>query len=82
MHLPQRYALSRSDSSKPIPMVQCGCLGPEERQYPAFLCGLQVPQRAYKEGLIPFAPDSGGLGKHGGVSTFLLNGFQVGLLAN
>ena len=28
------------------------------------------------------ASDSGGLGKHGGFSTFLVNGFQVGLLAN
>ena len=41
-HLPQRYAGSRSDSSEPIPMVQRGCPGPEERRYSAFLCGLQV----------------------------------------
>ena len=50
--------------------------------YSALLRGLQAPQRAYKEGLIPFAPHSGGLGKHGGVGTFLINGFQVGLLAD
>ena len=31
---------------------------------------------------IPPALDSGGLGKHGGVRTFLVNGFQVRLLAN
>ena len=45
-----------------------------------FLCGLQVPQRMYKEGLVPPAPDSGGSGKHGGVSAFLINGFQVRIL--
>ena len=41
-----------------------------------------MPQCAYKEGLVPPATDSGGPGKHGGVSTFLVNGFQVGLLAD
>ena len=46
------------------------------------LHGLQVPQCTYKEGLIPFALHSGDLGKHGAVSTFLINGFQVRLLAN
>ena len=35
-----------------------------------------------KEGFIPPAPHSGGLGKHGRVSTFLVNGFQVRLLAD
>ena len=35
-----------------------------------------------EEGFIPFAPHSGGIEKHGGVSAFLLNGFQVRLLAN
>ena len=55
MCLPQGYAGSRSDSSKPIPMVQCSCLGPEERWYSALLHGLQVPQCAYKEGLVPSA---------------------------
>ena len=63
-------------------MVQCGRLGLEERWYSVFLRGLQVPQCTCEGGLIPSAPDSGGLGKHGGVSTFLINGFQVGLLAN
>ena len=72
----------RSDSSEPIPMVQCGCLGSEEGRYSALLHGLQAPQCAYEEGLIPFAPHSGGLGKHGRVGTFLINGFQVRLLAN
>ena len=82
MHLPQGYAGSRSDLPEPIPMVQYGCLGPEERRYSVLLRGLQVPQCSYKEGLVPFAPHSGGLRKHGGVSTFLINGFQVGLLAD
>ena len=36
----------------------------------------------YEEGHIPPAADSGGLGKHGRVSTFLINGFQVRLLAD
>ena len=30
----------------------------------------------------PFAPHSGGIGKHGRVGAFLINGFQVRLLAN
>ena len=60
----------------------CGCPGPEEGWYPAFLRGLQAPQCTYEEGLISPAMDSGGPGKHGGVSTFLVNGFQVGLLAD
>ena len=82
MRLPQGYVGSRSDLPEPIPMVQCSCLGPEEGWYPMFLLGLQAPQCAHEEGLIPFTLHSGGLGKHGGVSTFLINGFQVGLLAN
>ena len=41
-----------------------------------------MPQCADEEGFIPFAPHSGGIGKHGGVSTFLVNGLQVRLLAN
>ena len=82
MRLSQGYAGSRSNSSKPIPMVQYSCFGLEEGWYSVLLSGLQVPQCAYEEGLIPFALHSGGLGKHGGVSTFLVNGFQVGLLAN
>ena len=40
-----------------------------------------MPQHADKEGFVPFAPCSGGIGKHGGVGTFLINGFQVRLLA-
>ena len=36
----------------------------------------------YEEGLVPPAMDSGGPGKHGGVGTFLIDGFQVGLLAD
>ena len=35
-----------------------------------------------KVGFLPFASHSGGIGKHGRVSTFLVNGFQVRLLAN
>ena len=76
------YAGSRSDSSEPIPMVQHSCPGPEKGQYPVFLHGLQTPQCVYEEGLVPPATDSGGPGKHGGVSTFLVNGFQVRLLAD
>ena len=81
-HLSLGYAGSRSDSSEPIPMVQHGCPGLEEGRYPAFLHGFQIPQCAYEEGLVPPATDSGGPGKHGGVSTFLVNGFQVRLLAD
>ena len=80
--LPQGYAGSRSNLSEPIPVVQCGCPGLEERWYSALLHRLQVPQCLYEEGLVPLAPHSGGLGKHGRVGTFLVNGFQVGLLAN
>ena len=65
---------------KPIPMVQCGCLGPEGRWYSVLLHGLQVPQCMYEEGLIPFAPHSGGLGKHVRVSTFLSMDFKSGFL--
>ena len=36
----------------------------------------------YEEGLVPPAMDLGGPGKHGGVSTFLINGFQVRPLAD
>ena len=35
-----------------------------------------MPQHVEEEGFIPFAPHSGGVVKHGGVSTFLINGFQ------
>ena len=82
MCLSPGHAGSRSDSSEPIPMVQCGHSGPEEGQYPAFLRGLQMPQCMYEERLIPPAMDSGGPGKHGRVSAFLINGFQVRLLAD
>ena len=41
-----------------------------------------MPQRAYEEGLVPPATDSGGPGKHGRVGVFLVDGFQVGLLAD
>ena len=41
-----------------------------------------MPQCMDEEGFIPFATHSGGIGKHGGVGTFLINGFQVRLLAN
>ena len=47
-----------------------------------FLCGLQTPQHTYEEGLVPPAMDLGGPGKHGGVSAFLIDGFQVRLLAD
>ena len=82
MCLSPGHAGSRSDSSKPIPMVQHGCSGPEEGWYPAVLCGLQGPQCGYEEILVPPAMDSGGPGKYGGVSAFLVNGFQVRLLAD
>ena len=63
-------------------MVQCGCSGLEEGRHPAFLHGLQVPQCTYEERLVPPATDSGGPGEHGGVSAFLIDGFQVRLLAD
>ena len=62
-------------------MGQPGCPG-LEGQYPAFLRRLQMPQCVYEEGLVPPATDSGGPEKHGGVSTFLIDGFQVELLAD
>ena len=37
---------------------------------------------AWMKGFIPFASHPGGIGKHGGVSSFLINGFQVRLLAD
>ena len=73
---------SRSDSSEPIPLVQHGHPGPEERWYSAFLHGLKVPQCMNEEGIISLAMDSGGLGKHGGVSAFLTNRLQTRLLAD
>ena len=82
MRLSLGHAGSRSNLSEPIPMVQCGCSGLEEGQYPAVLRGLQAPQCAYEEGFVPPATDSGGPGKYGGVGTFLVNGFQVRLLAD
>ena len=82
MCLSPGYAGSRSDSSEPIPMVQHCCPGPEEGWYPALLRGLQMTQCTYEEGLVPPAMDSGGPGKHGGVSPFLIDGFQVRLLAD
>ena len=63
-------------------MVQCSGPGLEEGRYPAFLCGFQILQCMYEEGLVPPATDSGGPGKHGGVSAFLVDGFHVGLLAD
>ena len=36
----------------------------------------------YEERLVPLASDSGGLGKYGGVGTFLVNGLQIRLLAD
>ena len=81
-HFTPGYAGGRGNPSKPITMVQCGGLGPEEGWYSALLCQFQMPQCADKEGFIPFAPHSRGIGKHGGVDTFLINGFQVRLLAS
>ena len=63
-------------------MVQCGCSGPEEGWHPAFLRGLQAPQCMYEERLIAPAMDSGGPGEHGRVGAFLIDGFQVRLLAD
>ena len=68
--------------SEPIPMMQCGCPDLEEGQHPAFLCGLQAPQCMYEERFAPPAMDSGGPGEHGRVSAFLIDGFQVRLLAD
>ena len=63
-------------------MVQHGCPGPEEGWHTAFLCRLQVPQCAYEEGFVPPARDSGGPGEHGEVGAFLIDGFQIRLLAD
>ena len=62
--------------------MQCGGLGLEEEWYSALLCRYQMPQCMNEEGFIPFAPHSGGIGKHGWVSTLLVHGFQIRLLAN
>ena len=35
-----------------------------------------------EERFLPLALHSGGIGKHGRISTFLVDGFQVRLLAN
>ena len=79
MRLPQG---SRGNSPELIPMVQCGCLGPEEGQHSALLRRLKVPQCAYEDGLVPPATDLGGLGKHGRFGAFLINGLQIRLLAD
>ena len=63
-------------------MVQHGCPGPEKGQHPAFLCRFQAPQCAYEERFVPTATDSEGPGEHGGVSAFLIDGFQIRLLAD
>ena len=56
--------------------------GPEEGWHTAFLHRLQAPQCTYEERFVPPATDSGGPGEHGGVSAFLINGFQIRLLAD
>ena len=81
-HFTPGYAGGRGDLSKPITVVQCGGLGAEEGWYSVLLCQFQMPQCMDEEGFVPFAPHSGGIGKHGGVGTFLVNGFQIRLLAN
>ena len=63
-------------------MVQHSCPGPEEGWHHAFLRGLQAPQCMYEERFVPPTMDSGGPGEHGEVSTFLIDGFQVRLLAD
>ena len=82
MCLSQGYTGVLGDSSEPIPMVQCGCPGSEEGQHTAFLHRCQVPQCAHEERFVPTATDSGGPGEHGGVSAFLIDGFQIRLLAD
>ena len=80
--LSQGYAGGRGDSSEPIPMVQCSCPGLEEGWHTVFLHRLQVPQCAYEERFAPPATDSGGPGEHGRVGAFLIDGFQIRLLAD
>ena len=63
-------------------MVQRGCPGSEEGQHTAFLRRLQVPQCAHEERFIPTAMDSRSPGEHGGVDAFLIDGFQIRLLAD
>ena len=63
-------------------MVQCGCPGLEKGWHPAFLRRFQAPQCTHEERFVPTATDSGGPGKHGGVSAFLIDGFQIRLLAD
>ena len=82
MHLSQGYAGVWGNSSKPIPMVQHGCLGLEEGRHTAFLHRLQAPQCVHKERFVPTAMDSGGPGEHGRVDAFLIDGFQIRLLAD
>ena len=82
VHFTQGYAGSRRDLSKPITVVQCCGLGPEEGWNSVVLCQFQIPQCMNKEGFISFAPHSGGIGKHDGVSTLLVNGFQIRFLAD
>ena len=72
------YAGGRGDSSKPITVVQCGGLGLEEGWYSAFLCRFQMPQHADKEGFIPFALHSGGIGSMAGSAHFSSMDFKSG----
>ena len=76
------HAGCRCDLSKPITVVQRGGTGKEKRWHHSLLCQFKASQRADEEGFIPSAPHPRGIVKHGGVSTFLVNGFQVRLLAN
>ena len=82
MRLSQGYSGGWGNSSEPMPMMQHGCPGSEEGRHTAFLRRFQAPQCAYEERFIPTAMDSGGPGEHGGVGAFLIDGFQIRLLAD
>ena len=77
-HLPQGYAGSRSNSSEPIPMVQCGWCGPEEGRYSDLLHGLQVPQCMYEEGLYPLPHIQEALESMAGSAHFSSMDFKLG----
>ena len=74
-HLCHGYAGGRGDSSKPIPMVQCGCPGPEEGWHPAFLHGLNARMR---KDLYPLPQIQNALESMAGLAHFLLMDFKSG----
>ena len=76
--LPQRYAGSRSDSSEPIPMVQCGCPGLEERRYSHFCMDFRCLNAHTKKDSYPLPQIQEALESMAGLAHFSLMDFKLG----